>query len=80
MIQKGREIRHAVPIVMITHEAREANVQKALAEIHQLDIIAEKTILIRIEDPNLDCGPDLSFEHTGRLSRGKITSIQLRLI
>lgn len=54
VIQKGREIRQAVPIVMITHEAKEANVQKALAEIHQLDIIAEKTILIRIEDPNLD--------------------------
>jgi homoserine dehydrogenase len=54
VIQKGREIRHAVPIVMITHEAKEANVQKALAEIHQLDIIAEETILIRIEDPNLD--------------------------
>ena len=54
VIQKGREIRHAVPIVMITHEAREANVQKALEEIHHLDIISEKTILIRIEDPNLD--------------------------
>jgi len=54
VIQKGREIRHAVPIVMITHEAREANVQKALEEIHQLDMISEETILIRIEDPNLD--------------------------
>ncbi len=54
VIQKGREIRHAVPIVMITHEAKEANVQKALAKIHQLDIISEKAILIRIEDPNLD--------------------------
>ncbi len=54
VIQKGREIRQAVPIVMITHEAREANVQKSLEEIHQLEIIAEKAILIRIEDPNLD--------------------------
>lgn len=54
VIQKGREIRHAVPVVMITHEAKEANVQKALAKIHQLDIISEKAILIRIEDPNLD--------------------------
>lgn len=54
VIQKGREIRHAVPIVMITHEAKEANVQKALAEIHRLDMIAEETILIRIEDPKLD--------------------------
>jgi homoserine dehydrogenase len=54
VIQKGREIRHTVPVVMITHEAKEDNVQKALAEIHQLDIITEDTILIRIEDPNLD--------------------------
>jgi homoserine dehydrogenase len=39
---------------MITHEAKEANVQRALEEIHQLDMIAEETVLIRIEDPNLD--------------------------
>lgn len=54
VIQKGRQSRGAVPVVMITHEAREANVQQALAQIHRLDIISEEAILIRIEDPNLD--------------------------
>jgi len=54
VIQKGREIRSSVPVVMITHEAREAHIQQALAEIQQLDIITEQAILIRIEDPNLD--------------------------
>jgi len=36
--------------VMMTHEAREMDVQKALAEIDRLDIIGGKTVLIRVED------------------------------
>ncbi|HAY23226.1 MAG TPA: homoserine dehydrogenase, partial [Desulfobacterales bacterium] len=43
-----------VPVVMITHEAKESHVQQALAEIDRLAVITEKTIVIRIEDPNLD--------------------------
>jgi len=39
-----------VPIVMMTHEAREESIQAALAEIDVLDIICEKTRFIRIED------------------------------
>ena len=39
-----------VPIVIMTHEAREGSIQKALSEIDQLDIICEKTSFIRIED------------------------------
>ncbi len=39
-----------VPIVMMTHEAREESIQAALAEIDILDIICEKTRFIRIED------------------------------
>jgi homoserine dehydrogenase len=54
VIQKGREIRGSVPVVMITHEAKESHVQQALAEIDRLAVITEKTIVIRIEDPNLD--------------------------
>ena len=54
VIQKGRGQRGSVPIVMITHEAREANIQKALAEIQQLEVVTEAATLIRIEDPNLD--------------------------
>ncbi|MBI5521125.1 MAG: homoserine dehydrogenase [Desulfarculus sp.] len=47
VIQKGRQDQGAVPIVMLTHEAREADVQKALAVIDHLPVIAEPTMLIR---------------------------------
>jgi homoserine dehydrogenase len=39
-----------VPIVIMTHEAREGSVQQALAEIDRLDIICRNTSFIRIED------------------------------
>jgi homoserine dehydrogenase len=48
--QKGRDLVGAVPIVMTTHEAREASVKVALGEIDQLDVVRDKTMLIRIED------------------------------
>ena len=48
--QKGRDLVGAVPVVMITHEAQEAAVRKALAEIDRLDVIKDKPVLIRIED------------------------------
>jgi homoserine dehydrogenase len=53
VIQKGREVRGAVPIVMITHEAKEANTRQALLEIDQLPIVSPPTVLYRIEDPHL---------------------------
>ncbi len=49
MVQPERHEAEAVPIVIMTHEAREKDVQKALAEIDQLDIVREKSHLIRIE-------------------------------
>ena len=48
--QQGRDFVGAVPIVMITHEAKEGAVQAALSEIDQLDMVKDKTVLIRIED------------------------------
>jgi homoserine dehydrogenase len=42
-----------VPIVMTTHKSQEKDVQKAITEIDQLDIIHGKTMVIRIEDENL---------------------------
>ena len=48
--QKGRKSHGAVPIVMLTHIAKEANVKKALAEISRLDVVSDKPVLIRIED------------------------------
>ena len=53
VIQKGREVRGAVPIVMITHEAQEANVKKALAEIDHLPVVSPPAVVYRIEDPHL---------------------------
>jgi len=53
VIQKGRKRDGAVPVVMTTHKAREADVQAALREIDDLDVVMSKTLLCRIEDENL---------------------------
>ena len=50
VIQKGRGEVGAVPIVMMTHEAREADARQALERIDKLDVIPEKTMLIRVEN------------------------------
>jgi homoserine dehydrogenase len=50
--QKGRKTKGSVPIVMLTHLAKEADVQKALSEIMNLDVVSAKPVLIRIEDEN----------------------------
>jgi len=50
--QKGRRSEGAVPIVMLTHRAKEAAVKKALEEIAHLDIVRDQPVLIRIEDEN----------------------------
>jgi len=53
VIQKGREVAGSVPIVMITHEAREADARGALKEIDQLPVVSPPTVFYRIEDPHL---------------------------
>jgi len=50
VIQKGRQVNGAVPIVMMTHEAQEKNVHRALREISQLGVILGKTVYIRVEN------------------------------
>jgi homoserine dehydrogenase len=50
VIQKGRQINGAVPIVMMTHEAKEKNVRRALKEIDRLGVILGKTMFIRVEN------------------------------
>lgn len=50
--QKGRKTKGSVPIVMLTHLAKEADVQKALSKIMNLDVVSAKPVLIRIEDEN----------------------------
>lgn len=50
MVQSARNEVDTVPIVIMTHEAREADVRKALAEIDAFDVIRAKSNFIRIED------------------------------
>jgi homoserine dehydrogenase len=50
VIQKGRQVNGAVPIVMMTHEAKEKNVHRALKEIDRLGVILGKTMFIRVEN------------------------------
>ncbi len=51
MVQEGRATASdlAVQVVMVTHEAKEADVQNALREIHMLSGIVEPTTALRIE-------------------------------
>jgi len=48
VIQKGRGVSQSVPIVMLTHDAREANLRSALQRIDKLAIIKENSVAIRI--------------------------------
>jgi homoserine dehydrogenase len=50
--QKGRKSVGAVPIVILTHLAKELDVKKALSAIESLDIVKNKPVLIRVEENN----------------------------
>jgi homoserine dehydrogenase len=50
MLQTGRSSNDTVPIVIMTHEAKESEIRAALAEINAFDVIKEKSNYIRIED------------------------------
>jgi homoserine dehydrogenase len=52
--QKGRKTKGSVPVVMVSHKAKEADVKKALSEIAALDVVGDEPVLIRIEDDKLD--------------------------
>ena len=49
VIQKVRQHAKAVPVVMMTHEAKEGSMQKALKEINALRVIVDPTRMIRVE-------------------------------
>jgi homoserine dehydrogenase len=53
VLQKGRGAAEAVPVVMMTHEAREADMRHALAAIDRLPVVAGKTVSIRVEGGDL---------------------------
>lgn len=50
VIQTAKKKGESVPVVIVTHEAREMDVRKALGQIDALDITFEKSGLLRIED------------------------------
>ena len=49
MIQKGRKKEKAVPVVMMTHEAREKDMMGALKEIDRLSMVSGRTMYLRVE-------------------------------
>lgn len=49
VIQKGRREGKAVPVVMMTHEAKEKDMRESLSEIDTLPIVDGKTVFIRVE-------------------------------
>jgi homoserine dehydrogenase len=49
VIQKGRRIGGAVPVVVLTYKAKERDVLRAVKEIDNLQVVSEKTAFIRVE-------------------------------
>ncbi len=49
VIQKGRKVGEAVPLVVLSHEAKERDVRQALEEIDRLQVVMGKTTFIRVE-------------------------------
>jgi homoserine dehydrogenase len=50
--QTSRKTNGSVPVVMLTHRAREANVRRALDRINGLEVVSNRPVLIRIEEDN----------------------------
>jgi len=54
VIQKRRHSAGTVPVVFLTHLAREADIREASKRIGQLDAVQGPLVIIRIEDETLD--------------------------
>jgi homoserine dehydrogenase len=52
MIQKGRKKEKAVSVVLMTHEAKERDMMKALKEISRLNVVSGKPLYLRVEGGN----------------------------
>jgi homoserine dehydrogenase len=50
VMQQGRQRGGPVHIIMLTHEARERDLRRALEEIDRLEVVLDRSICIRIED------------------------------
>jgi homoserine dehydrogenase len=49
VIQKGRKVGEAVPVVVLAHRAKEKDVRQAIKEIDLLSVVMDKTVFIRVE-------------------------------
>ena len=49
LTQKERHPKNAVPVVVMTHPAREASVRAALGQIDSLDVVKDRTVMLRVE-------------------------------
>jgi len=49
VIQKGRSASSSVPLVVLTHRAKEKDVTSAIAEIDAMPVVADKTLVLRVE-------------------------------
>jgi homoserine dehydrogenase len=49
MIQKGRKKDRAVPLVLMTHEAKEKDMARAVREINRLRVVSGQPLYIRVE-------------------------------
>lgn len=49
VIQKGRLVGGAVPLIVLTHMARERGVLKAIKAIDDLPVVTDRTLFIRVE-------------------------------
>ncbi len=52
VLQKGRKDGQTVPVVIMTHRAKEQEVQAALREIDPMPFVSEPTTLVRVEGPD----------------------------
>jgi homoserine dehydrogenase len=50
VIQQGRGVESTVPVIMRTHEARERNLKRALAQIKKFQTVGGTPVFIRIEE------------------------------
>ena len=54
VIQKGRDKSRTVPVVFLTHRAREADMRTAIEKIGDLEMVDGLPVILRIEDESLD--------------------------
>lgn len=49
VIQKGRSVSGSVPLVVLTHRAKEKDVLGAVGEIDNLPVVSDRTLFVRVE-------------------------------